>query len=116
MTQQGAEKAARRIARRMIEIMRSRGLVFTSYRGQWDDVLKEDEIAAIITEEMERETRIEEFSCRECGGKLTPNPMEGHKNSWMHFEGRKDCKLRGKGQEYLSRTAFVAEREKERKL
>ena len=101
MTHGAAEKAARRIAEQFPNLR----LPTTIER-----------IASIITEEMERETRIEEFSCRECGGKLTPNPMEGHKNSWMHFEGRKDCKLRGKGQEYLSRTAFVAEREKERKL
>ena len=107
---QGAEKAARRIHALCYQWAHSQYESGTG--GSWQI----DEIAAIITEEMERETRIEEFSCRECGGKLTPNPMEGHKNSWMHFEGRKDCKLRGKGQEYLSRTAFVAERDKERKL
>jgi len=113
MTHGAAEKAARRIYDLFSEWLRK------LLKLEIPDLSAAElvpAIAAIITEEMERETRIEEFSCRECGGKLTPNPMEGHKNSWMHFEGRKDCKLRGKGQEYLSRTAFVAEREKERKL
>ena len=46
--------------------------------------------------------------CTECRGRLTANPMEGFEYSWMHFEGRKDCKLRGKGDQYLSRIGIVA--------
>ena len=67
MSTSSAERAARRISRRIVEIMRSRGLVFTSYRGQWDDVLKEDEIAAIIREEVTQNVCGLNCSCHEDG-------------------------------------------------
>jgi len=101
-----AEKAAARIEERLQDY----------FAGKTAEVGAEA-FAAIITEEMEREQVREEFFCVECGGKLTPNPMEGFDLSWMHFEGSKTCKLRGSHQQYLTRVARSrAEREKERKL
>jgi len=83
-----AERAARRIAQRIIEIMRNRGLVFTDRNGLWDDVVKEDDIAAIITEERDDH-------CDNCGNKLFPGQYSilCHKPGCAPVERQKEGKL-----------------------